>query len=88
MIYDWYRIFNADEFLDLDLVEKTYVVNLEGVGEVSVRACIGSGLAIVYDDVFLPLDLDLGNPVSMDGYAAYRKENGDVYLGIEVESED
>lgn len=84
MIFDWYRVFNIEEFAELDPVQKTYRMNFEGIGEVAVRVMQGLGIGVIYGDVFLALDLDLGMPVVMDGIAAFVKENGDVYVGIEV----
>jgi len=85
MIYDWYKIFNLDEFNALGLVSKTYTLNLEDIGEQEILVTKGNLVSLEYNDVFLSLNLNGYNPFEMDGYACYIKENNDVYLGILVD---
>ena len=84
MIFTWFKIFNVDDFLALDLVSKTYTLELEDIGLREIMVTHGETVAMTYEDVFLPLELLSSNPFIMDGFAAYVKENGDAYLGIAV----
>lgn len=85
MIFQWFPIFNKDEFDALELVSKTYTWDLTGIGEVDVLVTKGVGYGITYDGVFLSLNLNDENPFIMDGYAIYMDSDNMVYLGFEVE---
>ncbi len=81
--YDWYLIFNKTEFEALSLVSKVYTVNLESVGEKEVFVTKGVGIGILYEEVFLPLDLLDYNPFEFEGFAIFiNDDTQDVYLGI------
>lgn len=85
MIYNWFKIFNKTEFEALDLPSKEYLLNLEGVGEKTILVTKGNSVGILYEDVFLLLDLNNKNPFEFDDHAIYVDINNDVYLGIKVE---
>ena len=87
MIFDWFEIFNTDDFDALGLVSKTYTLELEGLGEQDILITKGQGYGITYNDVFLSLQLNGDNPFIFEGFAIYRDENNDVFLGIEVAGE-
>lgn len=87
MIFTWFKIFNLDDFLGLNLVSKQYTFELEGVGLADILVVHGNEVSMIYDDVMVTINQLGQNPAVMDGYACYVKENGDVYLGIEVEDE-
>ena len=82
MNYDWYLIFNKDEFEELDLVSKTYSLDLEGIGTKDVLVTWGEKLGITYEGIFLPLELNDENPFEFESHAVYIDEDNDVYLGI------
>lgn len=81
MIFDWFKIFNLDEFTDLELGSKTYTQVLEGIGEVDVLVTKGIAIGMLYDGVFLSLGLD-ENPFEFEDYAIYQDGSNDVWLGI------
>lgn len=85
MQYTWFKIFNRTEFLALNLVSKTYTHNLQGIGQKDILVTRGNGIGVLYDDVFLTLDLG-DNPFVMDDRALYIDALNDVYVGIAVES--
>lgn len=86
MTYDWYKIFNEGEFEALDLVSKSYTLDLEDIGEKTILVTKGNYLSILYEGIFLSADLNDKNPFAFDGHAIFRdSESGDVYLGIEVD---
>jgi hypothetical protein len=83
--YRWFKIFNRTEFEALGLPSRTYTVNLQGVGTRDIVATKSNLVGVVFDEVFLALDLN-GNPFAMDDRAVYQDELNDVYVGIAVES--
>lgn len=86
MIYDWYNIVNSDDFEALGLPSKTYTFILEDVGQKDILVTKGIAVGIIYEDVFLSVNLNNRNPFAMDGYAVYKDANHDIWLGIEVQS--
>ncbi len=89
MIFNWFKIFNLTEFLTLDLVSKTYLVILDGVGQKDILVTLGNEISIVYEDVLLVLDFEAANPFTREGddatYGIYKDSSNDVWLGIELE---
>ena len=85
MQYRWFKIFNRTEFEALGLPSRTYTVNLQGVGQRDILVTKGALIGVVFDEVFLTLDLN-GNPFAMDDRAIYEDALNDVYVGIAVES--
>ncbi len=84
MAYTAYKIFNRTEFEATGLTSKTYTVNLDGIGEKDILVTKGELIGMLYEGVFLTLDLNGANPFEFDGFAIYEDENHDVHLGIEV----
>jgi hypothetical protein len=81
-MFNWYRLFNYDEFLSTSLVSKTITVALEDIGEVPVLIVQGNVTSIVYDDVMLSISLNEKNPFRYGNYAVFLDDNNDVWLGI------
>lgn len=83
-LYDWYLIINGATFEALDIPSREVEVVLEAVGLKTIMVVKGVNTSIVYEGVLLTPGLT-GEPLfAFDGYAAYRDENDDIYLGIEV----
>lgn len=80
-VYNWYEIFNTDEFDEDDLVSQEYDITLVGIGVKSILVTKGFSYSIVYDDVLLALDMGGDNPFEFGGYAIYRDEGNNVWLG-------
>lgn len=94
MIFTWFKVFNLDEFEALDLVSKTYTLILEGLGQKEILVTKGELVSILYEGIFLPVNLNDINPFIKNGddedelaYAVYIDSNSDVYLGIEESDE-
>lgn len=83
MEYDWYNVFNLPDFEAEGLVSKKLEVVLDGIGEAEILITKGNTVAILYDEVFLPVNFLGNNPFARDGYAVYKGANGDVWLGVE-----
>ena len=88
MIYDWYKIFNLNEFLALGLVSYTYTVELEQRGLFDILVTHGNLTGMVFEDLYLPIGFNSKNPFEFEDHATYTKENGDVYLGIAVPDDE
>jgi len=87
-VYNWFKIFNALEFLATGLVSRTYTLNLEGIGQRDVLVTKGVAIGMTYEGVFVYSE-NLTSKVEFDGIAFYRDPaNQDVYLGIEVPVEN
>lgn len=84
MEYTWFKIFNRTEFDALELVSKTYTLNLDGIGEKDILVTKGEGHGITYEGVFLSLNLNDENPLEFDSHAIYIDSANDVYLGVPV----
>lgn len=83
-MYTWFKIFNKNEFDALGLVSKTYTLFLEGVGQKNILVTKSEGYGMVYEGIFLPLEMNGENPFAFEGHAIYKTVAGNVYLGIEV----
>lgn len=86
-MYDWYKIFNLNEFTALNLVSKSYTQELEDLGEKTVLVVKAINTSIIYEGVQLTINLNDENPFAFDGYAVYKDTDNNVYLGIELPDE-
>lgn len=86
MEYTWFKIFNKTEFEALGLVSKTYTLNLDGIGQKEILVTKGVAIGMLYEGVFLSLELGDENPFEFEDRAIYLDASNDVYLGIAVES--
>lgn len=85
MNYDWYKVFNKTEFEALGLVSKNYQLDLEGQGIKNVLVTKSLTLGVLFDDVYLSLELNDKNPMEFEDKAVYIDENDDVWIGYAVE---
>jgi hypothetical protein len=83
--YDWYKIFNKTEFEALNLVSKVYTLSLEGIGQKDILVTSGISIGMLYEEVFLSLNLNDKNPFEFEDHAIYIDEDDDVFLGIAIE---
>lgn len=79
---NWYKIFNYDDFLALNIVMKTYQVNCVDVGLITFDVVRSNIVSVSYDGYLLPVDSFGGNPFEGEKYAIYKNNVGDVYLGF------
>lgn len=80
--FNWFKIFNADEFTALGLVSRVYTVNLIGIGEKDILVTRGNYLSITYEGVMLDIGMNERSPFIFDGFAAYQAPSGNVFLGV------
>lgn len=81
-MFDWYRIFNLQEFLDSGLVSFPATVVLDGIGQRELLIVRGVGVGVQLEDIFLRLDLNGRNPMRFGERAIFLDPNGDVWLGV------
>lgn len=95
MIFKWFKIFNLTAFEATDLVSRTYTQILEGIGQKDILVTKGELVSMLYEGIFLPLELNEINPfiklAETDAetdlaYAIYIDANNDVFLGIKEPS--
>ncbi len=88
MNFDWYKLFNVDEWIAAGLVADTITANLEGKGRVSFEVTQGNTTAIklASAEVFLPVGFLENNPYIQGDYAVYLDAANDVYFGYPVEA--
>jgi hypothetical protein len=81
-VYTWFKVFNKTEFEATGLVSKSYTAILQGVGQRTILATKGNYLSVLFDDVFLSINMNSRNPFEMDERAVYLDANNDVWVGI------
>jgi hypothetical protein len=84
--YDAYKLINLDDFNNLDLTSRKLTVLLGVLGEKEILVTKGNNISILYDDVFLSVDLNEKNPFEFENYSVFLDPNNDIWLGIKVES--
>lgn len=80
--YDWYQIFNLDDFNDMGLVSKTYTYILQSLGEKDFLVTKGNLVGITYEGVYLPISMNDINPFEFEDFAIYKNADNDVFWGI------
>jgi hypothetical protein len=85
MIFDWFKIFNYDEFESSGLVSEEVTLLLQGKGYIDFLISRGNEISVMYDGVLMPVVFSSKNPYIRAPYAVYRDEDGWVWLGFEVE---
>lgn len=81
--YIFYKIFHLQDFIDSGLVSRTIEVELEDIGLKEIMITRGNLISILYEGVFLSLDLNDKIPFEFEDYAIYEHTDGYVYLGID-----
>lgn len=83
-IYDWFKIFNKDDFFATNLVSRMYQVNLEGRGIVQVLALRGNLLSVQFNGELLSHGITGQSIVERSDIATYLDANNDVWIGYKV----
>lgn len=80
---DWYKLINYDDFIALDLVSHAIEMTFTfGVQEVIIFK--GISVCVLFDDVFLSLNLNDQNPYTFDNHLLYIDDANDIWLGVYV----
>ena len=80
--FDWYRLFNHAEFLALDVPSREFDVVLGTLGQKTILATRGNLTSILYDGIFLSIDLNGRHPFRFGEFAVWLDVNDDVWLGV------
>lgn len=80
--YDWFKIFNVDDFESLGLISKTYTYILQSLGEKDFLVTKGNLVGITYEGVYLPISMNDINPFEFEDFAIYKNADNDVFWGI------
>lgn len=84
MIFDWYKVFNLDEFLAEQITSREMILLLESIGRTVLLISRGNLVSISFNDVFLPVNFSGDEPYVDSGYASYLDEDNNVWFGVEV----
>ncbi len=85
MIINWAKLLNISEFDDRD-VPSIEVPLLLGSGETTIIVTKGIGYGVVWNGIFLAVNLNDKNPFVFDNTTVYLDTNNDLWLGILSES--
>jgi hypothetical protein len=85
MVYDWYKIINKGVFLDMGLPSIPVELILEDIGLREILVVKGRDVGIVYEDIFLGVQMNGNNPFHFEGHAVYLDSNNDIWLGVTPE---
>lgn len=89
MEYDWFLIFNIDEFEATGLSSLDLEFELEDYGFKEFLVTRGVEYGIAHEDAFLRVNLEGQNPYAKGDYAVFLDtETQDVYFGFLVPEEE
>jgi hypothetical protein len=82
MTFDWYQVFNLDEFEATGLVSRELTLILQGIGSKTFLITHGDLTSLTVDDTMLSIGLTDDNPFVFNSRAVYVDQNRDVWFGI------
>lgn len=82
IVYDWYGIYNLDEFEALELPSLDVELYLEDIGLKSILISKGNLVSILYNGILLSVELNEKNPFEFEDHAVYLDEDNNIWLGI------
>jgi hypothetical protein len=83
--FDWYKIINRAQFVNLNLASRTVTLDLADRGLTEITVVRGVGVGFVVDEKFIRANLNQRNPFYFDGLAVYQDPAQDLWLGFERE---
>lgn len=85
MIYDWYKLADLNDFISSELVSTEMEFILPVIGKKTVLFTKGNLYCMLYEGVFLSLDLNDVTPFEFDDHACFLDDQNFVWLGIKNE---
>lgn len=82
MTYDVFKIINLDDFNATGLVSRRVSGLFGELGFKEVLVTKGNMVSILYEGIFLSLNLNDKNPFEFEGHAIFVDPNNDIWLGI------
>lgn len=83
-MWQWYKIYNLDNFDELNVADYTFDIELEGRGVCIFRICKGNFYAVIVDGVYLVPFLNGKNGFNMDNRSAYIDAKRNLWVGYYV----
>lgn len=87
MRYDTYKLLNIDDFEAADIPSRELNVELEGVGLKNILVTKAGLIGVLYEGIFLCVDLNGENPFFFEDHAAFVDANRDLWLWIKSEDQ-
>lgn len=85
-MYQWYKIFNANNFIATGLVSRKYSLILAERGMKDFLVTFGVALGVTYEGVFLSVKMNDLNPFKFEQNAVYMDDaTSDVYFGYLID---
>lgn len=81
-MFDWFRLFNMENFTQSDLVSYEFQAVLGQYGLKDVLVTKGNKTGVLIDDVFMCIEMNDKNPTRFGERALFIDENDDVWIGI------
>ncbi len=85
-LYTSYKIINLNDFEALNLPSRKITANFDGIGIMDILITKGNCVSLLFDGVFLSLNLNNKNPFEFEDYAAFLDPDDNIWLGIKDES--
>ncbi len=84
--YDVYKIINLDAFNATGLVSRKLSLFLGTLGLKEILVTRGNLVSILYEGVYLSLNLNDKNPFEFEDHCIFIDPNNDIFLGIKSEN--
>jgi hypothetical protein len=82
-MFDWYKIFEYEDFIESGLVSQSKRVFLEGIGFEEILITKGVMTSVLFRGVFLPLEFNGQNPYSFGGdYSIFKDPSNSIWIGV------
>lgn len=83
MIFDWFKIINLDDFQDTGLPsQQVTAVFGSKLGLQTAIVTQGNTVSVLFDGIYLSLNLNSKNPFVFENHAIFLDANGDIWCGV------
>lgn len=82
MTINWFPIFIRQDFIDTGLVSQELSLDFGDLGTQSLLVTKGNLIGVLYNEVFLCLELNGENPMSFEDQLLWVDDDDQVWLGI------
>jgi hypothetical protein len=80
-MWQWYKIYNLDNFDKLGVTDYTFDIELEGRGWTTFRICKGTLYGVVVDGIYLAPSLNGKNEFNKGNRSAYIDDKRNLWVG-------
>lgn len=85
-MFYWFKVFNLQDFEATGRSSKSYLMNLEFFGLREILVTKGVRTSVLFDGVFLSVELNATNPFTFEDRAVFLDPAGDVWIGVALEN--